>query len=396
MPGLISRKQQEFLLDPLHRINLLQGSVRSGKTWVSLVKWAMFVRQRPTTELFMMVGKTRETLHINCITLLAELAGENFVCTSQTAKTAWLYGHQIRLLGASDDSAVSRIKGSTLAGAYIDELTEIPESFYKMTLSRLSVDGAALFATTNPDSPNNYVYRTIVTNDDIDAKCYKFLLTDNDFLPESYVENITKEYTGVFYRRFILGEWCIAEGLVYEFGEENITDDSPNDGEWYISIDYGTMNPFSAGLWCVKDDKAVRVDEYYYSGRSTGKQRTDEDYCDDVKKLAGDREIVQVVVDPSAASFIESLKRKGFRVKKADNSVLDGIRRTATYLRDGNIKINRKCEHAIAEFGLYSWNDKANQDEVVKENDHAMDEIRYFCNTIMRRKVRRESWTASF
>lgn len=394
MPGkLISRKQEQFLLDPLHRINLLQGSVRSGKTWVSLVKWAMFVRQRPTSELFMMVGRTRETLHVNCILLLAELAGENFVCTSQTAKTAWLYGHQIRLLGASDDSAVSRIKGSTLAGAYIDELTEIPESFYKMTLSRLSVAGAALFATTNPDSPNNYVYRTIVTNNDIDVKCYTFLLTDNDFLPKSYIENITKEYTGVFYRRFILGEWCIAEGLVYDFGEENITDETPDSGEWYISVDYGTLNPFSAGLWCLNGDKAVRVAEYYYSGRDSENLKTDEEYVEEIRKLAGNRNVERVVVDPSASSFIESLKRKGWSVKKAHNEVLDGIRRTSTALKNGNILIHRSCKSSIAEFGMYRWDEKAQSDTVVKENDHAMDDIRYFVNTILRKKIGKESYT---
>ena len=387
--GLITKKQEQFLLEPLHRINLLQGSVRSGKTWVSLVKWAMFVRQRPMNELFMMVGKTRETVHINCVLPLLELAGDGFICTSQNAKIAWLYGHQVRLLGASDETSAGRIKGSTLAGAYIDELTEIPETFYNMTLSRLSLPGAVLIATTNPENPASYVYQKIVKNPDLDAKCTLFLLEDNTFLPASYIENIKKEYTGVFYKRYILGEWCIAEGLVYDFGEDNITDEIPENGEYYVSVDYGTMNPFSAGLWCLVGTRAVRIAEYYHSGRTTFVQKTDEEYCDEIQKLTGEKKIKRVIVDPSAASFIVALRRRGYTVVGANNSVLDGIRRTAEFLRSGAIKIHRSCQDSIVEFGLYRWDEKSTEDRVIKENDHAMDDIRYFANTILRHKVKR-------
>jgi PBSX family phage terminase large subunit len=194
-------------------------------------------------------------------------------------------------------------------------------------------------------------------------------------------------YTGVFYRRYIGGEWCVAEGLVYDFGEDNITDEVPENGEYYISIDYGTLNPFSAGLWCVLGDKATRIKEYYYNGRKTNKQRTDEEYCDDVEGLANGYNIRSVIVDPSAASFITALRKRGFHVIKANNDVLDGIRKTAVFLRNGNIKIHRSCVDSIAEFGLYCWNDKASDDQVIKENDHAMDDIRYFCNTILKNKV---------
>jgi PBSX family phage terminase large subunit len=198
-------------------------------------------------------------------------------------------------------------------------------------------------------------------------------------------------YTGVFYNRYILGEWCVAEGLVYDFGEDNIVDEIPSNGEYYISVDYGTMNPFSAGLWCVLGDKATRIKEYYYNGREKAVQRTDEDYCDAVEELAKGYNIRQVIVDPSAASFIAALRKRGFTIRKANNDVLDGIRRTAVYLKNGNIKIHRSCVDSIAEFGLYRWDDKATADTVIKENDHAMDDIRYFCNTIMKNKVRKES-----
>lgn len=194
-------------------------------------------------------------------------------------------------------------------------------------------------------------------------------------------------YSGVFFRRYILGEWCIAEGLVYEFDRErHVTDQLPEYGEWYISCDYGTLNPFSAGLWCVNSGYAVRVAEFYHSGRDKGRQLTDEEYYAELEKLAGDRDIRHVIVDPSAASFIACIRRHGrFSVRKAKNDVLYGIRLTAVMLRTGVIKIGSGCTDAIREFGLYRWEEKGEVDKPVKENDHAMDDIRYFCATVMRR-----------
>ena len=196
-------------------------------------------------------------------------------------------------------------------------------------------------------------------------------------------------YTGVFYNRYILGEWCVAEGLVYDFGEDNIVDEVPSNGEYYISIDYGTMNPFSAGLWCLVGGSAVRVKEFYYNGRKTGVQRTDEQYCDDIDELAKGYNIKQVVVDPSAASFIAALRKRGYHIVKANNDVLDGIRRTAVFLSEGKIKIHRSCADCIAEFGLYRWDEKASTDTVIKENDHAMDDVRYFVNTVLKNKQKK-------
>jgi PBSX family phage terminase large subunit len=183
----------------------------------------------------------------------------------------------------------------------------------------------------------------------------------------------------------------VAEGLIYDFGEENIVDEKPADGEYYISVDYGTMNPFSAGLWSVTNTAAVRIAEYYYSGRTSFVPKTDEEYCDAVERLAGDRKIKRVVVDPSAASFIAALRKRGFTVIQANNDVMDGIRRVAEYLRSGAIKIHRDCHDCIEEFGLYRWDEKSTEDKVIKENDHAMDDIRYFVNTILRHKFKRYS-----
>lgn len=216
-----------------------------------------------------------------------------------------------------------------------------------------------------------------------------FTMDDNLSLSATVKARYESLYSGVFYDRFIRGLWRVAEGLVYQFGEKNVTDEVPESGEYYISIDYGTLNPFSAGLWCVNEDKAVRIAEYYYSGRDKKAQKTDEEYCDEIEKLAGSHYIRAVIVDPSASSFITALRRRsGFSVRNANNDVLDGIRVTGRLLKNGKLKIHRSCKDAIREFGLYRWDDEKNSDQVIKENDHAMDDIRYMCNTVLRRYYR--------
>ena len=386
MPNLITAKQRQFLLAPFSRINLLEGSVRSGKTYISLVKWAMFVRSRPQGELFMMVGKTREALQFNCVGLLEDLAGDDFKCNARS-NVGYLYGREIRLLGANDEKAASKIKGSTLAGAYIDELSEIPESFYKMTLSRLSVSGAVLLATTNPDSPNNYVFTDIIENEDISRKCWKFLLDDNTFLPKEYIENIKKEYTGVFFERYILGNWVIAEGLVYPDYDNTVKTEPRDYTEYAVSMDYGTQNPTVMLLWGRHGGTWYAVREYEHSGRETNIQKTDAEYYAELEKLCADVPVqagakIELIIDPSAASFI-AVAQQGhrFKVRKADNDVLNGIRNTASALSDRRILINDCCTRTIREFGLYSWDSRSAEDAVIKEDDHGMDAVRYFIQT---------------
>lgn len=214
MTKLMSDKQREFLLKPLKRINLLYGSVRSGKTWISLLKWALWIAGQPQEQEFLMVGKTLTTLKRNCFSVLYELVGDNF-SYSLSQKKAEIFNHTVWLEGANDDRAESKIRGMTLKGIYVDELTQIPEDFYRMALSRISLPGAALLATTNPDSPDHYVNTDIILNPVIDKQVFKFLLDDNIFLGEDYKVNLKKEYTGVFYSRFILGEFIRAEGLIF-------------------------------------------------------------------------------------------------------------------------------------------------------------------------------------
>lgn len=384
----------------LKRINILEGSVRSGKTWVSLIVWALWITSMPADGGYLMTAKTLTALKRNCLDPLQDMVGKVNFSFSTTTKEGRLFGRKIYLEGANDAKAESKIRGLTLSGAYCDELTQVPEDYFAMLLSRLSAPGAKLIGTTNPDTPMHWLMQNYINRaDQLDMLVETFLIDDNTFLDPEYVRQLKAEYQGVFYKRFILGQWCIADGLVYAFDEALSVVDKPpesrNGYRYFISVDYGTQNPCSMGLWAFDSDTGVacRAAEYYYSGRSNRAQKTDEEYYTELERLAGDRYIERVVVDPSAASFIETIRRHGrFSVRKAANDVLPGIRTVASLLQRGRLKICRECRDAIREFGLYSWDDKATEDRVVKDNDHAMDDIRYFAMTILRRELRWEEW----
>ena len=409
MTSVYTPKQRELLrlwqTNKLKRINLLSGSVRSGKTWISLVLWAFWVATMPKEKNYLMTAKSLTTLKRNVLDLLTELVGEKNFTFSIAQKQASLFERKVYLEGANDARAESKIRGMTLQGAYCDELTLYGEDFFTMMLSRLSEPNAKLFATTNPDSPMHWLNKQYIERrHKLSMMLMTFLIDDNTFLDPNYVEELKKEYVGVFYDRFIKGEWVLAEGRVYPgFSEiDNVTEDIPEGGTYYISIDYGTLNPFSAGLWCVSDGKAVRIKEYYHSGRDTKRQLTDEEYHAELEKLIQyedsegmlkEYEVERVVIDPSAASFIACMRRHGkFRVKHAVNAVVDGIRNVTSMLNSKRLFIHSSCKDSIKEFGLYSWDDKAHEDKVIKENDHAMDDIRYFVNTILVKEFKWLDW----
>lgn len=408
MNNVYTAKQRELLRlwqkNKLKRINLLEGSVSSGKTWISLVLWSFWVATSSRNGNYLMVAKTLTSLRRNCLDLLEDLVGTANFTYSLSKKEGSLFGRRIYLEGVNDARAESKIRGMTLTGAYCDEVTLFTKDFFSMLLSRLRQDGAKLIGTTNPDSPYHWLrteYIERAEKGEIDMLTMKFLIDENTFLPAEYVENAKKEHVGVFYDRFILGEWVVANGLVYpNFDEKkHVIDYSPpkkdekDNGLYYISIDYGTQNPCSMGLWRLADGKAIRIREYYHDGRKTRRQLTDEDYYTELEVLAGDRSIQFVIVDPSAASFIACIKKHGrFGVKKGANDVLDGIRVTATLLNTGRILFDRSCTDTIKEFKTYSWDENASADSVVKENDHAMDDIRYFCYTVLRREWHWDDW----
>lgn len=377
---------------------ICDGSIRSGKTVSMAVGFILWSMSRFNGQTFGICGRTIQSLRRNVIIHLSDWVPPDLHIEEKQQEHKLIVSdgcgreNVYYLFGGRDESSYTLVQGITLAGALLDEVALMPQSFVEQVTARCSVDGSKLWFNCNPGGPEHWFNKKwVLAAKEMNALHVHFTMSDNLSLAPKIRERYERMYTGVFYQRYILGLWVLAEGLVYGFGEANITDDCPEGAEYYISVDYGTRNPCSAGLWSVTGDKAVRIKEYYYSGRESNRNKTDEEHCDAIEDLARGYTIKRVIVDPSAASFITSLKKRKFKVLAANNNVLDGIRRTATYLKDGNIKIHRSCVDSIREFGLYCWDEKKNDDSVVKENDHAMDDIRYFCNTIMRYKVKKNT-----
>ena len=379
---MLGEKQARYLTTPDQRINLLSGSVRSGKTWISLLKFALIVAESPKDYEFLMCGRTTTTLKRNCLGLLYNIVGENFTY-SLARKQGELFGRRIWLEAANDNRAEAKIRGLTLGGAYVDELTEIPADFYKMLLSRLSLKNAKLTATTNPDAPGHWVKTDLIDNENIEAAIWSFFIDDNPFLDADYVRQIKNEYSGVFYSRFIDGQWTLADGLIYpDYALAVVPTQSRDYTEYQVSIDYGTLNPFAAGLYGLCGGVWYLIKEYHHSGRATGRQKTDNDYLNDLSSFIGDLPIEKIIIDPSAASFIALLRQGKHYVRKADNDVLDGIRETAAAMKQGLLKINDCCWETIKELQTYSWDVKSQgEDRPIKVSDHHCDHARYFVRT---------------
>ena len=393
---MISIKQKKILAFPYSRYDsiICDGAVRSGKTsimTVSFVDWAM---ENFSNQCFGLCGKTVDSCTKNLVIPYISMAYAKKKYNIRWRRSDKLLEvrrgfttNYFEVFGGKDESSQDLIQGRTFAGVLLDEVVLMPQSFVNQALARCSVDGAKLWFSCNPGSPQHWFYlEWIKKHKERNALYLHFEMADNPSLSEKTLDRYRSQYSGVFYDRYILGKWVLAEGLIYPmFGQDNITDEVPESGEYYISCDYGTLNPFSAGLWCVTDKKAVRIREYYYSGREKQSSKTDEEYYAELEKLAGELPVESVIVDPSAASFIETIRRHGrFSVRKAKNDVLDGIVTTSRYIKSGQIQICSCCKDAIREFGLYRWDDKATEDKTIKENDHAMDDIRYMAQTVLR------------
>ena len=375
---------------------ICDGSIRSGKTvcmTVGFVLWSMSVFNG---EKFAICGKTVESLRRNVILNMRDWIPPDLQIVEKRSENKLIISdgcgreNTYFMFGGRDESSYMLIQGITLAGALLDEVALMPRSFVEQACARCSVPGSKLWFNCNPEGPEHWFYKSwVLKSKEMNALHIHFTMEDNLSLDRDIKARYERMYAGVFYDRYILGKWVLAEGLIYPmFGQDNITDEIPESGEYYISCDYGTLNPFSAGLWCVTDKKAVRIREYYYSGREKQSSKTDEEYYTEMEKLAGELPVESVIVDPSAASFIETIRRHGrFSVRKAKNDVLDGIVTTSRYIKSGQIQICSCCKDAIREFGLYRWDDKAAEDKPVKESDHAMDEIRYFCQTVLRYRL---------
>ena len=385
---------------------IADGAIRSGKTVslaFSFVLWAMAAYNGQT---FALCGKTIASLRRNVLTTLRrQLAGRGYTVRERRADNLLeisdgRHTNVFYLFGGKDESSQSLIQGITLAGVLFDEVALMPESFVNQATARCSVSGSKLWFSCNPEGPYHWFYTGWILNCRERRLCYlHFTMDDNLTLTEPVKERYRRQYTGVFYERFIRGRWVVAQGLVYPFvaadpGAFVLRGSTAGmQGRFYISVDYGTRNPCSMGLWCVQGKRAVRIRESYYDSRKTGRQRTPEEDYAALERLAKGYYVEQVVVDPAAAAFIETIRRHGrYLVHPADNDVLNGIRVTAGLLQAGMVLIHESCADTLREFSLYCWDDKARQDAVIKADDHAMDDIRYFCYTILAREFRWADW----
>lgn len=388
---------------------ICDGAVRSGKTSLMTVGFIDDAMARFNGRRFGICGKTVDSATKNIVQpyMAMQYAQRSYrIKWSRTDKTMTVSKGGItnvfEVFGGKDESSYALIQGRTLAGCLIDEVVLQPRSFVDQAMIRCSVTGAKVWFSCNPAAPSHWFYTDWILKADkgeINAKHIHFVLRDNPGLSDETIQRYEKSFSGVFYQRYVLGEWVAAEGLVYPFfsaGQDTYLfhgDASHIDGQFYVSIDYGTHNPCSMGLWVIHDGKALRIKESYFDSRAERVQRTDEEHYAELERLTKGYYIQAVVVDPSAASFIETIRRHGkYLVIPADNDVLNGIRCVASLMQAGLVTIHESCTASRREFGLYSWDDKAKEDRVVKENDHAMDDIRYFCYTILAPLIRWADW----
>ncbi len=366
---------------------ICDGAVRSGKTFalsVSFFLWAMACFQRQRFGLCAAsINGVRRNLLAQARPVLEGLGfrWEETVSRNEVTLRGGGRENVFYLYGGGDAGSFTSIQGVTLAGVLLDEAALMPRSFVEQACARCSVRGGRLWFSCNPAGPEHWFYKEWICRAQEKRALYlRFSMEDNPGLSPAVRARYERMFQGAFYRRYVLGEWTAAEGLVYDFFDASAMPQVP-EGEfarWRISCDYGTRNPASFGLWGKLGGTWYRVREFYYDARAEGRQKTDGEYVRELRNLAGGRCIEMVIVDPSAASFIEALRRDGWTVRPADNRVLEGIRRTAEALKTGRIVVCETCTAAAREFGLYRWEDDGGGDRVRKENDHAMDDIRYF------------------
>ncbi|MBS6758401.1 PBSX family phage terminase large subunit [Hungatella hathewayi] len=384
---------------------IADGAIRSGKTVcmsLSFVFWAM---ANYSDQNFAMCGKTIGSFRRNVLTILklmlrsrgfqvADHRADNLVEISRNGVTNHFY-----IFGGKDESSQDLIQGITLAGVFFDEVALMPESFVNQATGRCSVDGSKYWFNCNPDGPYHWFKLNWLDKaKEKNLLVLHFTMDDNLSLSEHIKERYRNMYTGVFFKRYILGLWAMAEGIIYDMFSEDrhvktILEYARQliDGGRYVSIDYGTQNATAFLLWNKgRDGKWYCIREYYYSGRDKGIQKTDAEYAEDLKKFLDGTPVKAVIVDPSAASFIAELNKHGFTVIQADNAVEDGIRLVATLLNTERIAFSQSCKNTIMEFASYIWDPKAaerGEDKPIKQHDHAMDAVRYFCYTILNNKA---------
>ena len=395
----LSEKQMQVLRFPYTGYDALicDGAVRSGKTSAMSVSFFLWAMGNFDGCAFAMCGKSVGAVERNIVTPLLQMTylrehfslrynrGDHAIIARRGNKENRFY-----LFGGKDESSAALIQGVTLAGVLLDEVALMPRSFVEQALARCSVAGSKLWFNCNPENPLHW-FRTewIQKADEKNALHIHFLMDDNPALDEATRQRYRSMYSGIFYERYVLGKWVVSEGIIYDMFDltANVYADEQRPASMYfdgmrtIACDYGTVNP-TVFLDIYDYDGVFRVDrEYRWDSRKERRQKTDEEYADDLIAFMGKKQCA-VIVDPSAASFIAALRRRGVYVMPADNDVLDGIRKTATLLQQRRLLIHQGCKGLIDELGLYLWDKKTGDDKPVKENDHGPDALRYYVNSL--------------
>lgn len=382
----LSPKQKDFILHSTAKINIAHGAVRSGKSFSSLIRFGELVVTCPNSEIII-VGNSLSTAVENVVKPLSDTLFSGY-CTWQPGNRQLLLGDKaIRVIGANDEGAVRAIQGNTHSLAYVDELTTIPYNFIDMLTSRLSHPWSKLIATCNPNSPVHPVKENLIDNRD---KSYvyslHFNIDDNPYLTDQIKSELRSQYTGLFYKRYILGEWVAAEGAIYaDFSRKShvITREPHYFENYFVGIDYGASNPFAAVLIGHSNKyhpHLVVIKEYYWDISKTYRQKTNSEYADDIERFIAGYPVRAIYVDPSAESFEVELKRRRVRVLEAKNDVYPGITFVSDLVSNHELKVLNTCPNTIREMEMYVWDEKKSVrgiEEPVKKNDHTCDAVRY-------------------
>lgn len=412
----ITPKQAEYIANAHHRWNFAVGAVRSGKSHTA-VQYIIpqGLRERHGKKgINLILGASKENIERNVLEPMRQIWGTSMVSEINSRNWASIFGEKVYCIGAEKMNQVSKIRGSEIKFCYVDEIVDINKEVFEMLKSRLSLPYSICHAAANPSYPTHFVKEFIDSAENgVDIYSQEYTIYDNPFLPVEYVRSLEAEYAGtVYFQRYILGKWARAEGLIFPMFLEALAEVPNGEAEdLALSVDYGTQNPFAAIAWKKKGGVWYAEREYYYSGRKTGKQKTDDEYATDLEDFmvseiedyrtrleASRREPnvpmpskIQLIIDPSAASFIALMKKKDWcKVVKANNDVEDGIRETASAMKRGLIKISTRMPEWRKEVEGYVWDDKVEEDKPVKENDHLMDATRYFVKTKKICRIRRK------
>ena len=378
-------KQREYLENATRRWNIKVGATRSGKTYLDYFVIPKRIRRVAGKDgLILILGNTKGTLQRNVIEPMQSIYGQELVSDIRSDNTSVMFGERVHCLGADNAKHVDRLRGSGAKYIYGDEVVTWNRDVFEMVKSRLDKPYSRFDGTCNPAGPNHWLKEFIES--DVDIFHQRYSIYDNDFLDPETVSNMEREHTGVFYDRYILGDWALAEGLIYPMFNHaaHVPLELPDSfDKYYVSMDYGMANPTAMLLWGRKGGKYYCIREYYHSGRDTNTGKTDNDYYTALERLLGDIRPEYIIVDPSALSFINLIRQKQrYTVRRGNNDVVNGIRACCTALQNGMLLFSPQCADTIREMRAYSWDTKAPEDRPIKENDHCMDAMRYFVHTL--------------